>query len=234
MEIEYTFIMPCLNEESSIKYCIDEIKKCIKDKKLNAEILIADNNSNDNSVKIALKNNVRVVIEKNKGYGNTLINGIKNANGRYCIIGDSDGTYDFYNIKEYIYNLKNGYDLIIGNRFMKKQDNSTMKISHKIGVKLLSKFANLLFHTEIHDYHCGLRAFNTEKIRALNLKQGGMEYASEMIIASKLNNLKITEVQTKLRKPVRNGKSHLKIIKDGVRHIKLIIHMFIIKKFRTN
>ena len=90
MEIDYTFILPCLNEEKTLEHCIKEIQKCIKDKNLNAEILVSDNNSTDNSVKIAKKNGARIVICKEKGYGAALINGTKHAYGKYCIMGDSD------------------------------------------------------------------------------------------------------------------------------------------------
>ena len=105
MEKEYTFILPCLNEEKTLEYCIKEIQKTIEEKKLDAEILVSDNGSTDNSIKIAEKNGVRVVICKEKGYGSALINGTNNAKGKYCIMGDSDGSYDFYNIDDFIKKL---------------------------------------------------------------------------------------------------------------------------------
>jgi putative glycosyltransferase len=230
MEKEYTFILPCLNEEKTLEYCIKEIQKCIKDKKLNAEILVSDNNSTDNSVKIAQKNGARVVICKEKGYGAALINGTKNAYGKYCIMGDSDGSYDFYNIDEFIKGLNNEYELIVGNRFKGGIKKDAMSLSHKIGVKLLSTFANLLFHTPIKDYHCGLRAYKKDSIENLNLTHKGMEYASEMIIMAKINNLKMLEVPTTLRKDLRDRKPHLRTIRDGFRHLKLICELSINRK----
>lgn len=230
MEKEYTFVLPCLNEEKTLEYCIKEIQKCIKDKKLNAEILVSDNNSTDNSVKIAQKNGARVVICKEKGYGAALINGTKNAYGKYCIMGDSDGSYDFYNIDEFIKGLNNEYELIVGNRFKGGIKKDAMSLSHKIGVKLLSTFANLLFHTPIKDYHCGLRAYKKDSIENLNLTHKGMEYASEMIIMAKINNLKMLEVPTTLRKDLRDRKPHLRTIRDGFRHLKLICELSINRK----
>ena len=230
MEKEYTFILPCLNEEKTLEYCIKEIQKCIKDKKLNAEILVSDNNSTDNSVKIAQKNGARVVICKEKGYGAALINGTKNAYGKYCIMGDSDGSYDFYNIDEFIKGLNNEYELIVGNRFKGGIKKDAMSLSHKIGVKLLSTFANLLFHTPIKDYHCGLSAYKKDSIENLNLTHKGMEYASEMIIMAKINNLKMLEVPTTLRKDLRDRKPHLRTIRDGFRHLKLICELSINRK----
>lgn len=230
MEKEYTFILPCLNEEKTLEYCIKEIQKCIQDKKINAEILVSDNNSTDNSVEIAKKNGARAVICEERGYGAALINGTKNAKGKYCIMGDSDGSYDFYNIDKFIQGLNNGYDLVVGNRFKGGIQKGAMPLSHKIGVRFLTGIANIFFHTPIKDYHCGLRAYKKESIEKINLKQNGMEYASEMIILAKINNLKILEVPTILRKDLRNRKPHLKTIKDGIRHLKLILKIAINKK----
>ena len=209
MEKEYTFILPYLNEEKTLEYCIKEIQKTIEEKNLDAEILVSDNGSTDNSVKIAEKNGVRVVICKEKGYGAALINGTNNAKGKYCIMGDSDGSYDFYNIDDFIKKLKEGYELVVGNRFKGGIEKGAMSISHKLGVRFLSNIANLIFHTPVKDYHCGLRAYETERLKKLKLSQKGMEYASEMI---------------------RDRKSHLKTIRDGWKHLKLIFKLAINKK----
>lgn len=227
MKYEFTFLLPCLNEEKSLEYCLKEIKLCIKEKHLNAEILVADNGSEDNSTRIAKKYGARIAICKEKGYGSTLINGTNNAYGKYCIMGDCDGSYDFLNIDEFIKKARDDYDLIVGNRFKGGIEKGAMKMSHKIGVKLLTKFANLFFNTPVKDYHCGLRVYNTEKIKRLHLKQKGMEYATEMILISSINKLKIIEVPTCLRKDLREGKSHLRVIRDGMRHICFIIKVII-------
>ena len=230
METKYTFILPCLNEEKTLEYCIKEIQKYIKEKNLDAEILVSDNNSTDNSVKIAEKTGVRVVICKEKGYGAVLINGTKNSHGKYCIMGDSDGSYDFYHLDKFLEKLDEGYDLVVGNRFKGGIEKGAMSLSHKIGVQILSKFSNLIFHTPIKDYHCGLRTYKKESIERIKLSQKGMEYASEMIIIAKINNLKMIEVPTILRKDLRNGKPHLRTIRDGFRHMNLICKLALEKR----
>ena len=159
---EFTFILPCLDEEKTLPFCIKEILTYIKNNKLNAEILVSDNGSIDNSVQIAKRNGARVSIYKEKGYGNALINGINNAHGKYCIMGDCDGSYDFSNLDEFIDKVRNGYDLVVGNRFAGGIEKNAMPLSHKIGVKFLSGFANLFFRTKIKDFHCGLRVYNTD------------------------------------------------------------------------
>lgn len=227
---EFTFILPCLNEEKTLPIVIKEIKDYIKLKNLNAEILISDNNSTDKSVSIAKKMGVRVSICKNKGYGNALINGTKNAKGKYCFMGDCDCSYDFSHLDEFINKLHDGYDLVVGNRFMGGIKKDAMPLSHKIGVRFLSLYANMFFRTPVRDYHCGLRGYNTKALKNLGLSSGGMEYASEMIIKARINNLKMCEVPTILRKDLRNGKPHLRTIRDGFRHLFLITGMFINRK----
>ena len=228
--IEFTFILPCLNEEKSLEACITEIKNYIKKNKLKAEILVSDNGSIDKSVQIAKKCGARVSICKTKGYGNALINGTLHAKGKYCFMGDSDGSYDFSHLDEFIEKVRDGYDLVVGNRFIGGIKKKAMPLSHKIGVKFLSMYANLLFKTPIKDYHCGLRVYNTESLKKINLSSPGMEYASEMIIKAKINNLKMIEVSTILKKDLRNGKAHLRTIRDGFRHLFLITKMYIKRK----
>ena len=228
--IDFTFILPCLNEEKTLPFCINEIKEAIKKYNLNAEILVSDNNSEDKSVKIAKKHGARVSICKNRGYGNALINGTNNARGKYCVMGDCDGSYDFSNLEEFIDKINQGYDLVVGNRFSGGIRKGAMPLSHKIGVRFLSGFANMFFHTPIKDYHCGLRMYNRDAIKNIYLTCPGMEYASEMIIKAKINNLKMCEVKTILRKDLRNRKPHLRTIRDGFRHLFLILNLFFNRK----
>lgn len=219
--MEITILMPCLNEEKTIGKCIDKAMHFLDTNHLNGEVLIVDNGSTDFSLKIIKGKNVRCVRENKKGYGNALVTGIKNARGKYIIMCDCDDSYDLTNLMPFVYSLKNGNDLVIGNRFAKIEEGA-MKISHYYGVKVLTFIGNILYGTRLNDYHCGLRAFNKDKILKLNLVCGGMDFASEIIIKSAKNNYKIVEVDTILKKDGREGKSHLRTIRDGILHIKCL------------
>lgn len=136
---DLTILMPCLNEAESLQFCIDKARKFMDRNNINGEILIADNGSTDGSIKIALKNNARVINVKEKGYGSALISGIKNSKGKYIIMADSDNTYDFLNLEEFYNYLKEGYDLVIGNRFSGGIEKGAMPILNKyIGNPILS------------------------------------------------------------------------------------------------
>lgn len=223
-QIELTILMPVLNEEETIEKCIQKAKKYLQENKINGEILIADNGSTDNSAKLAKKMGARVITVQQKGYGNALINGIKQAKGKYIIMADADDSYDLYNLDLFYKKLKEGYELVVGNRFKGGIQKGAMKISHKIGVRFLSLIGRIVCKCKIYDFHCGIRGMNAKKIKNINLKEPGMEFASEMIVKAAKSNLKMCEIPTTLSKDGRiKGKSHLNTIKDGIRHLKYLI-----------
>lgn len=194
---ELTILMPCLNEAETLRTCILKAKQFIKENNVNAEILIADNGSTDESVDIAKKENVRITYADEKGYGAALIAGSKAARGKYVIMGDADDSYDFLHLMPFVEKLREGYDLVMGNRFIGGIEKDAMRWLHRyIGNPVLSFIGQLFFNSSIGDFHCGLRGYNRESILSLNLHTTGMEYASEMIVLSQINGLRIAEVPT--------------------------------------
>lgn len=221
-----TILIPCLNEEETIGICIQKARKFIEENQIDGEILIADNGSSDNSIKIAKKYKAKIVEVKKKGYGNALIEGTKSANGKYIIMGDADDSYDFLELKAFIHKLEEGYDLVIGNRYQGKIEKGAMKITHKwIGTPILSLLVRKKYKVvNIYDVNCGLRGYVKEKFMRINCQAEGMEYATEMIIKAQQNKLKITEIPINFYKDKRNKKSHLRTIRDGIRHMLLIFN----------
>lgn len=225
-EIDVTIMMPCLNEEETLVVCIDLAKQTIAELNkhgLSGEILISDNGSTDQSIDIAKQMNCHVVHCAEKGYGNALINGGKEARGRFIVIGDSDASYDFRESIPMILKLKDGYDLCMGNRFLGKIEKGAMPWKNKhIGNPALSGILNLFFNSGINDAHCGLRAFTKDAFLKMNLESGGMELASEIVVKSALLGLKTTEIPVTLRKDGRTRPPHLKPWGDGWRHLKFL------------
>lgn len=222
--IELTILMPCLNESESIAFAIGEAQSFIQRSGISAEILIADNGSVDNSREIATSLGARVIEVSEKGYGNALRSGIANARGRYIIMGDCDGSYDFLNLESFVEKLREGYSLVMGNRYKGAIEKGAMPFSHRcIGVPLLSFLGRLRFNAEVGDFHCGLRGFDTSLARELSFSCEGMEFATEMIAGFKKANVKICEIPTTLRRDKRSGKPHIRTIRDGLRHLKFIL-----------
>lgn len=224
-EIELTILIPALNEETTIEIVIKKAQKWIQDNNVRGEVLISNNNSIDNTKQIAINNKVRVIDVEKRGYGNAIIEGIKQANGKYIIIGDADDSYNFLEINEFIDNLDKGYDLVIGNRYY-HMEKGAMKFLHKyIGTPLLTYILNKKYNLKLHDINCGLRAFKKDKILSLNLNCEGMEFANEMIVKAKKSELNIKEIPINFYKDKRNKKSHLNTIRDGFKHMRVIMNI---------
>ena len=221
--MEFTFLMPCLNEAETLAFCIGEAQSAIGRLHLDAEVLVADNCSTDGSADIAAGCGVRVVSVSKRGYGSALIGGIKAAEGKYIIMGDCDGSYDFAHPDLFVQELRKGAKLVMGDRFKGGIEPGAMPWSHKWGVPFLSALARWRFKTDIRDFHCGLRGFDRETALKLDLVCPGMEFATEMIARFAQSGEKIVQVPTPLRKDRRSGKPHLRTIRDGFRHLKFII-----------
>ena len=222
--MELTILMPCLNESRTLKTCIDKAKKFLNDNNIDGEILIADNGSTDGSQDIAKNAGARVVDIAEKGYGAALIGGCNAAFGKYVIMGDSDDSYDFLNLMPFVEKLREGYELVMGNRFKGGIEKGAMPPLHKyLGNPVLSFIGRVLYRSNIKDFHCGLRGYNRESIMKLNLHTTGMEYASEMVVQATLHKLKICEVPTTLKKDGRDRPPHLRSWSDGWRHLTFLL-----------
>lgn len=224
-QITLTVLMPCLNEAEAIAFCIGEAKQFIEENRISAEILIVDNGSVDDSVQIAESLGARVVQEKKQGYGYAIRAGIREAKGSYIIMGDCDGSYDFYHIGTFLQKLKDGYSLVVGNRFNKSMEKNAMPFLHRyVGVPVLSTLARYRFGIkEVHDFHCGLRGFVKAEAVNLTFHTGGMEFATEMIAVFAESGARIGEISVTLRKDKRSGPSHLRTFRDGWRHLNYIL-----------
>ncbi|WP_298902671.1 glycosyltransferase family 2 protein [uncultured Psychroserpens sp.] len=223
-KIELSIVMPCLNEEETLAICISKAKNFLQTNNVVGEIIIADNGSTDNSIAIATRHNVRIINVEEKGYGNALKGGIKAADGAYIIMADADDSYDFEKLMPFVEKLREGYDLVMGNRFKGGIKKGAMPFLHKyLGNPVLSFIGRLFFKIKIGDFHCGLRGFSKTAFSKMNLKTTGMEFASEMIVKSKLNNLSITEVPTILHKDGRTRAPHLNTWSDGWRHLRFLL-----------
>ena len=224
--MELTILMSCLNEAETLETCIRKAKTFLDENNVDGEVLIADNGSTDGSQDIARKCGARVVDVPVRGYGAALIAGSKAALGEYVIMGDADDSYDFLHLMPFVEKLREGYDLVMGNRFKGGIEKGAMSPLHRyFGNPVLSFIGRLFYPSKIGDFHCGLRGYNRERILELNLQTTGMEYASEMVVKCTLNKYKMAEVPTTLSPDGRSGSPHLRSWSDGWRHLKfLLIH----------
>jgi glycosyltransferase involved in cell wall biosynthesis len=219
-----TIVMPCLNEAESLEPCIRKAKKAIEDLGINGEVLIADNGSTDGSVELAESLGARVAHVSARGYGAALQGGFAAARGKYILMGDADGSYDFAHLPRFVEKLDEGYDLVMGNRFAGGIAPGAMPPLHRyFGNPGLSWMGRLFFGASTGDFYCGLRAFRRDVLDELNLQSPGMELGVEMVAKAALYGLKTTDVPTTLSPDLRSRPPHLRTWRDGWRTLRFFL-----------
>jgi glycosyltransferase involved in cell wall biosynthesis len=222
--VEVSIVMPCLNEAESLGICIEKARGALQALGISGEVIVADNGSSDGSQEIARGLGARVVEVEAKGYGSALLGGITTACGGFVIMGDADDSYDFSAIGPFVEKLREGYDLVMGNRFAGGIRPGAMPALHRyLGNPVLSRIGRLFFNSPVGDFHCGLRGFQKAAIEGLDLRTTGMEFASEMIVKATLMDLRITEVPTTLSPARRTRQPHLRTWRDGWRHLRFLL-----------
>jgi glycosyltransferase involved in cell wall biosynthesis len=223
-DVELSIILPCLNEERTLSACISKALGFLNRSGIRGEVVVADNGSTDRSRDIASAAGARVIVIATRGYGAAVLGGIAAAHGRYVIMGDADGSYDFSNLTPFLEKLRAGAALVMGNRFTGRIEPGAMPFLHRfIGTPLLSLLGRLFFSLHVGDFHCGLRGFDRQRIAALNLRTTGMEFASEMIVRTALAGYRIAEVPTTLKPDGRDRPPHLRTWRDGWRNLRFLL-----------
>ena len=226
-KVEFSIVMPCLNEADTLETCIKKARKSIEQHQLSAEIIVADNGSSDGSQLIAESNGAYVVNVEDRGYGAALNAGIAAAKGRYIIMGDADDSYDFSEMTPFVEKLREGCDFVIGCRFPiggGKIMPGAMPLKHRfLGNPLLSRMGQVFFRSSITDFHCGLRGFTKEAFQRMDLHTTGMEFASEMAAKATLLKMRIAEIPITLHKDGRSREPHLRSWRDGWRHLRFML-----------
>jgi len=222
--IELTILMPCLNEAETIAVCIRKANGFLERTGVAGEVVIADNGSTDGSQAIAESLGARVVPIAKRGYGAALLGGIRAARGRYVIMGDSDDSYDFSSLDAFVGALREGWQLVMGNRFLGGIAPGAMPPLHRyLGNPVLTATGRVLYGSPSGDFHCGLRGFDRDAVLGLGLNLPGMEFASEMVVKATIQKLRITEVPTTLSKDGRSRPPHLRSWRDGWRHLRFLL-----------
>jgi Glycosyl transferase family 2 len=222
--LEVSIVMPCLNEAETLATCIVKAQQALCEHKIHGEVIVADNGSTDGSQAIATRLGARLVPVAARGYGHALMGGIAAAQGRFVIMGDADDSYDFTAIMPFLTKLREGYDLVMGNRFQGGIKPGAMPPLHQyLGNPVLTGIGRLFFHSPVGDFHCGLRGFRKSAVVQMDLQATGMEFASEMVVKATLMHMRIAEVPTTLSPDGRHRPPHLHTWRDGWRHLRFLL-----------
>jgi len=223
-KIEISVVLPCLNERETVGICVSKALAALAAAGLNGEVIVADNGSTDGSIEIAKSAGARVVRVDERGYGNALKGGIQAARGVYVLMADSDDSYEFGHLPRFVEQLRNGSELVMGNRFRGGIEKGAMPFLHRyLGNPVLTALGRLFFHSPCRDFHCGLRAFRKDSYERMNIRSTGMEFASEMVVKASLLRMKVSEVPTTLSADGRSHPPHLRTWHDGWRHLRFLL-----------
>ncbi|HLW66606.1 MAG TPA: glycosyltransferase family 2 protein [Gemmataceae bacterium] len=222
--IEVSVVMPCLNEARTVGRCVAKAMRALEDLAIAGEVIVADNGSSDGSQAIAREHGAKVVNITQRGYGSALQGGFAAARGQFIIMGDADDSYDFSRIEGFVDRLRAGDELVMGNRFRGGIRPGAMPPLHQyFGNPLLTALLKVFFGSPIGDCQCGLRGFRKEAVGRIKLSAPGMEFASEMVVKSCLNRLKISEVPVILHPDGRDRPPHMRSFRDGWRNLRLML-----------
>ena len=223
-QIDISVVIPCLNEERTIRACVEAGFEGIRRAELKGEVVVADNGSTDRSVRRALAAGARVVHVTRRGYGAALQTGFNSARGRLMVMGDADLSYDFREIPKFVAKqARSGADLVIGDRLGGRIEKGAMPWSHRlIGNPLISATIRFFFRAKTHDCYCGLRMITKDAWNRLDVNATGMEFALEMIVLARLANMRIEQVPIILHVDGRDHKPHLKTLRDGYRSFRFL------------
>jgi glycosyltransferase involved in cell wall biosynthesis len=223
-------VIPCLNEAENIERCVEAARAAIAQMGVRGEVVVADNDSEDDSARLAELAGARVVIERRRGYGSAYLAGFAAARGRYIVMADADLTYDFNEIPRFVAALDEGAEMVIGDRMDNIHPGAMPWLHRYVGNPILTGLLNLFFRTGISDAHCGMRALRRDVLPRLDLRTTGMEFASEMVIRASKEKLRIAEFPIEYHP--RGGESKLSSFRDGWRHLRFLLvhspnHLFI-------
>jgi glycosyltransferase involved in cell wall biosynthesis len=229
--IEVSVVIPCLNEAENIEECVRRSPEAMDAAGIVGEVVVADNNSDDGSAELAAAAGARVVHEPRRGYGSAYLAGFGAARGEYIVMLDADMTYPFDKIPDFVESLRDGAQLVMGDRMDNIQPGAMHWVNRYIGNPLLSGTLNLFFRTGIRDAHCGMRGFRRDILPTLDLRTTGMEFASEMVIRASKEKLDIREFPISYMP--RGGTTKLSRWRDGWRHLRFLLvhsptHLFIV------
>jgi glycosyl transferase family 2 len=224
-------VIPCLNEAQNIERCVAAARAALEHADLPGEVIVADNDSEDGSAELAAAAGARVVHQPRRGYGSAYLAGFAAATGDYIVMADADLTYDFDEIPRFVAELRDGADMVIGDRMRNIHPGAMPWLHRYVGNPVLSGFLNVLFRTGVSDAHCGMRALRRDRLEQLDLRTTGMEFASEMVIRAAKEQLEIRELSIEYHP--RGGESKLSSFRDGWRHLRFLLvhsptHLFIL------
>jgi hypothetical protein len=222
--LELSIVIPCRDEAETIERCVAVAVKCLADNKIDGEVLVGDNGSTDGSQDLARRAGARLVDVPQRGYGAAIMGAVEASRGRFIVMADADLSYDFAASVVLLEKLREGYDLVMGNRFRGGIMPGAMPWKNRwLGNPVLTGIGRVIYDAPVSDFHSGMRGFTRAAYDSMNLRTTGMEFASEMVVKATVKKMRIVEVPITLHPDGRSRPPHVKPWRDGWRHLRFLL-----------
>ena len=216
-------LIPCYNEAKTIEKVVKDYKKALPE----ADIYVYDNNSSDNTDKIAKKAGAIVRYEHRQGKGNVIRTMFKEIDADCYLMIDGDDTYPAEHAREMVnYVLDDHVDMVIGDRLSSTYFEENKRPFHNFGNKLVRGLINTLFKSNVRDIMTGYRAFSYEFVKTFPVLSKGFEIETEMTIHSLDKNFSLKEIPVEYRDRPAGSESKLNTFSDGFKVLKTIGRLF--------
>lgn len=216
-------LIPCYNEAKTIEKVVKDYKKVLPE----ADIYVYDNNSKDNTDRIAKKAGAIVEYEYRQGKGNVIRSMFRDIEADCYLMIDGDDTYPAENAREMCDLILSGRaDMVIGDRLSSTYFTENKRLFHNFGNMLVRKLINILFKNNIKDIMTGYRAFSYDFVKGFPVLSKGFEIETEMTIHAVDKNYKLIEVPVQYRDRPEGSVSKLNTYSDGFKVIKTIATLF--------
>jgi len=216
-------LIPCYNEELTIKKVVKDFKKELPE----AKIYVYDNNSKDDTAKIAKKAGAIVVPEFNQGKGNVVRSMFRDIDADIYIMVDGDDTYPADEVNKLVEEVRNGYDMVIGDRLSSTYYQENKRPFHNFGNDLVRWLINTIFNNNIKDIMTGYRGFSKRFVKTIAVMSPGFQIETELTILSLEYRYNIKSIPIQYRDRPEGSTSKLNTVKDG---IKVLITLFDLAK----
>lgn len=216
-------LVPCYNEEKTIEKVVKDALQALPE----AVVYVYDNNSRDRTVELAQKAGAVIRYERKQGKGNVIRRMFREIDAQCYIMIDGDDTYPLEYARQMADKvLKEGADMVVGDRLSSTYYQENKRPFHNMGNSLVKNSINMLFHSEIQDIMTGYRAFSYQFVKSFPVLSKGFEIETEMTIHAVYNNMQVDNVIVNYRDRPEGSVSKLNTYSDGLRVLNTILKMF--------